>query len=82
MPVEREDLQLVFNPLDNKVDRILDHLERLNSKTEKNSIDIAVLKTVQEQTKSSTRNHSMGWGAGAGTFVGGIIIAVYQFFSK
>jgi hypothetical protein len=86
MPLEREDLEGYVNILRQDIDRvekgINSRLDTLNSKTNINSIDIAVLKALTENHKTTARNHGAGWGGAMGTFVGAIIAVLYQIFSN
>lgn len=82
MALEREDLQFFTELIREDIKGVHVRLDALNGKTNRNTTDIAVLQSQQEQNNKSMRNQSVGWGTGAGAFVGGLIIAVYQYFSK
>lgn len=79
MPLEREDIEIYFDTLNDKVDGINNRLDRLNGRTLENTVDIAVLQSQQEQSKTSARNQAAGWGATAGTILGTVVLTVYQF---
>jgi len=55
-------------------------LDALNGQTRKHGEAIAVLQDRDTDSRSEARKGGLISGATAGTFVGGIIVALYQYF--
>jgi hypothetical protein len=78
MPLEREDLEFYTQIIRDDIRGVNERLDTLNINTTQNTIDIALLKSNEDTSGKANRNQSIRWSAGTGSFVGGIIIAIYQ----
>lgn len=81
--MEHPEILVRLEYISKATDDIRAHLRELNTKTARNVSDIAVLQSQMQDVRQQdidARKSGGRWGAGAGAFVGGIIVAVYQMF--
>lgn len=85
MPLEREDLEYFATDIKATIrdseSRLSKRMEKIETSTTQNTVDIAVLQSEKNNEKTSTRNVAVGWGGAAGTAVGTALTILWHFLT-